>query len=584
MTTSQNLTINLKLKDEATKGLGKASRGIKGHAGKIQKNMGKIATIGGAALGAAGLAALKLGDMFKEAENTIAAGTGATGENLEDLKASFSDVFAEVPQDAQTVATAIADVNTEFGFTGEKLERIAELALGAGRAMGEDMSGLIKATADTLIAFGEPMEGAEGLMDKLTVAAQNSGTSMQDIADKVVKFGPQLNAMGVPMDEAVALMANMEAKGIDAGRMMPGLNTAMDKLAKEGVTDIAGGLADAIEKIQNAETDTEALALSMDLFGAGAGVKFKDAIDKGAFAIHGPGGMLEAINNSDGALGDLAESTLTSSDKFAIFKNKVAGVLEPVGGFASTLGPMLMVLPGLSGAIGVMSGAMGALNLSMGPVLLVVLAIAAAIAAGILIWKNWDTIVEFVKKTWEKVSKKVSDIFNSKWGWLLPGGAFIKAILMIKNNWDTIWNGMKTALKAVVNPIIGFINAIIRGLNGLFSALNKVKIGMSEKKVLGKTVIPGFSLSPFNIGMLPTIPKLARGGIVRSPTMAMVGEAGPEAVIPLGRGGRGLGVTVNINFPARGTVVLGNDMAARKLAQQLTPLIRQALRGQPGFA
>ena len=77
---------------------------------------------------------------------------------------------------------------------------------------------------------------------------------------------------------------------------------------------------------------------------------------------------------------------------------------------------------------------------------------------------------------------------------------------------------------------------------------------------------------------------MAEGGIVTRPTVAQIGEKGPEAVIPLKRGGAGLGVTVNINFPSRGTVLLGNDMAARKLAQQITPLIRQALRGQQGFA
>lgn len=40
---------------------------------------------------------------------------------------------------------------------------------------------------------------------------------------------------------------------------------------------------------------------------------------------------------------------------------------------------------------------------------------------------------------------------------------------------------------------------------------------------------------------------LANGGIVDSPTLALIGESGPEAVVPLGRGGGMGNVTVNVN-------------------------------------
>ena len=120
-----------------------------------------------------------------------------------------------------------------------------------------------------------------------------------------------------------------------------------------------------------------------------------------------------------------------------------------------------------------------------------------------------------------------------------------------------------------MNIILKAFNALIRGANAI-----QISIPSWVPVIGGKKVA-------LNI---PEIPLLAKGGIVTKPTLAMVGENGPEAVIPLRRGGAGMGVTVNINFPARGTVVLGDDMAARKLAQALTPLIRQALRGQPGFA
>lgn len=45
---------------------------------------------------------------------------------------------------------------------------------------------------------------------------------------------------------------------------------------------------------------------------------------------------------------------------------------------------------------------------------------------------------------------------------------------------------------------------------------------------------------------------LAEGGIVTGPTLAMIGEKGPEAVVPLGKGGAGMGQTFNIKIDVSG--------------------------------
>ena len=75
---------------------------------------------------------------------------------------------------------------------------------------------------------------------------------------------------------------------------------------------------------------------------------------------------------------------------------------------------------------------------------------------------------------------------------------------------------------------------------------------------------------------------MAHGGIVRRPTLALVGESGPEAVVPLSRGGGGLGgsVVVNVAFPENGLIFLDNANSQRRLAQIITRLVRAELRGQ----
>jgi hypothetical protein len=112
---------------------------------------------------------------------------------------------------------------------------------------------------------------------------------------------------------------------------------------------------------------------------------------------------------------------------------------------------------------------------------------------------------------------------------------------------------MKGVVKAIANPIIGIINTVIGAVNSLFEALKKVEFGWEEKKKLGITVLPAFQFAPFaGLPTIPTIPTLAEGGIITKPTLAMVGERGPEAVIPLSRGGTMGGITINIMGPTYG--------------------------------
>ena len=340
-----------------------------------------------------------------------------------------------------------------------------------------------------------------------------------------------------------------------------------------------------INEIKNADTDAEGLGLAMDSFGAGAGLRFQEAIKAGVLDIDA---LVKSMDESDGVLDALGKETLTTSDKFDIFKNKVKSSLAPIGDFANAAGPLLMMIPAMTTVFSLLAGsqtvqtavtwlqtaAMTALNFAMGPIGLIIIGIGLAIAGIILIFKNWETIVETFKKVWNTVWDKVKSVFSTvsgaiktafttAFGWLMEGGALDKALIFLRDNWDKIWNGMKEAVKVIANPIIGFINGIIGGLNSLIRGLNKIKIEIPDWVPLigGK----GFQ---FNVPEIPTIPTRAEGGIVRSPTLAMIGEKGPEAVIPLN--GKQGGITININGPT-----YGFDDFEEKVSEAITDSVRR---------
>lgn len=104
--------------------------------------------------------------------------------------------------------------------------------------------------------------------------------------------------------------------------------------------------------------------------------------------------------------------------------------------------------------------------------------------------------------------------------------------------------GFLGGMEGMVQAIRGLAKA---GINALISAWNAFHIPGFHIHIGIPGPIPDIDFDTPSINF-PDIPFLAKGGIVTGPTLAMLGESGREAVVPLGRGG-GMGDTYNISFP-----------------------------------
>ena len=120
----------------------------------------------------------------------------------------------------------------------------------------------------------------------------------------------------------------------------------------------------------------------------------------------------------------------------------------------------------------------------------------------------FSTVANFFGDIFSKAWKKVKDIFST-------GGKIF----------DGIKDGIVDAFKTIVNAIITGINKVVAlPFKGINWALNKIK----NIEILG--------LKPFDwidTISVPQIPKLAKGGITNGATLAEIGEAGREMVLPL---------------------------------------------------
>ena len=117
------------------------------------------------------------------------------------------------------------------------------------------------------------------------------------------------------------------------------------------------------------------------------------------------------------------------------------------------------------------------------------------------------------------------------------------------------FGGIKEFFFGIINGMIGmwegFANAIINGVNFVIRALNRIQVDAPDwvQDLTGITSF-GFNIPELSEISLPRI-ALAKGGIVTGPMNALIGEAGPEAVIPLDKlgnmGGNTYNVTINAN-------------------------------------
>ena len=129
--------------------------------------------------------------------------------------------------------------------------------------------------------------------------------------------------------------------------------------------------------------------------------------------------------------------------------------------------------------------------------------------------------------------------------------ALVAAFVVAYNKSETfreiiqgLFNAIKTGVEFSVNAIKGYLEFVLGFYKTIFNALaNLWNNTIGKLSFTFPSWVPGLGGKGFSV---PKIPMLAEGGIVTQPTLAMIGERGPEAVIPLNRA-NGMGnVTVNV--------------------------------------
>jgi TP901 family phage tail tape measure protein len=194
----------------------------------------------------------------------------------------------------------------------------------------------------------------------------------------------------------------------------------------------------------------------------------------------------------------------------------------------------------------------------------------------ITIFQTLSTALEYAMTTlksaletvWNGISTSASDI------WIGVANAVMFAFNAVPAFFANLWTSVVATGTTALNNVVSMINGLLTRWNSISFTLPEVNIPSVE--VFGQTLFEGARIGggTVTVPQIPTLPGFARGGLVRGPTIAMVGEAGPELITPLDR--------LN-QFMGGGEQTIVVELDGRAIMQSVAPRMIDQIRLRGGF-
>lgn len=560
-----------------------AAQTIKEAGAKIEEYGGKVSKVGETltknvttpltAAAAAGVAAFSAVD---EGVDTIVTATGASGEALDGLVASYETIATSIPEELGDVASAVGEVNTRFHTTGEELEGQTTLFLQFAKITGGDVVSSVDSADKVLKTFGKTSDDASSLLGMVAKAAQDTGINAQGLLDDVLANSATFKELNFSLEESVNFMALLDENGVESGTALAGLKKAVVNLTDAGMSE-SEALQTVIDKIKNAGSETEALTIAQETFGTKGAAEMATAIREGRLSLDDLSASMadystvvtDTYNNTmdgvDGATtaanaAKIAMSTLgeTISDMLApIFQHLTQLLIDAkarfdtlddgqkqaivtIGLIVAAIGPALVIIGKVITAVGTITTGVGSLVGFVGgtvvplitgtvmpalsglwalmlanPISIVIAAIAAIVAAFALLWNKCEGFRNFWINLFSSVKSTVVDAKNN-----------------VLSTFDGIKNGISSRIEGAKNSV----HNAIENIKGFFNfSWSLPHLQLPHPYISGR-----FSLNP------PSVPSFGinwykEGGILSGAqifgqmggNLLGGGEAGQEAVLPL---------------------------------------------------
>ncbi len=458
--------------------------------GRTMKTVGRNMSMSiTAPLAAVAGSSFKVAMDFEASMAKVKAVSGATAEEFGRLEAQAkllgkSTVFT---------ASDVANLQTEFaklGFTAQEIDKVTESTLYLAQATGSDLGQAAEVAGATLRGFGMDASETGRVTDVMAKSFSTSALDMDSFADSMKYVGPVAKAAGLSIEDTTAMLgtlANAGIKGSAAGtalrRILADMGTeggpvteqiaamaekgltledAFDEVGRSAQTALlvlsenTGQTAELSTEFQNAAGASKAMADTMNDTSQGAFKRMQSAIEGAQIALGEA--LAPAMESIMGVVENLA-------GKFSGLSSTAQNIVVGFGGFLALLGPMLLVLPQIGGAIemlGPVVKKMGPMFTKMwtamtGPVGIAIAIIAAVVAA-----------VYYFR---DEVSKPIADVINY-FIKLYNEIEFVRVIVgAIKGVVQTVFDFFAFAVQNVIESFKDLGGIVLAIFKGDFSAI-----------------------------------------------------------------------------------------------------------------
>jgi TP901 family phage tail tape measure protein len=450
---------------------------------KVLGPKGKLIT----AIAAATAAAVKFGQQMNASMSEIAKGTGKTGEELYKLRENVHDALVNgVARSAQEVGKMIADLNTRFGVTGDELVKLTKEFDAFSKVTGVSTEEAIGATADVMAKWNIDISDTNNLLDQLTKASQDSGAGVNELLSGLKQGQAVFSQFGMSATDTIAFMGSLKQNGIEASSALVAMRTALAKFSSEG-KEASEAFKEVSEKIKNAKTQTEALAIATDTFGTKNGAEMVKILQSGATSADA---FKEKLLLAGGAVAQTEIAARTSKDAlaelFASLKGTFGGLFEGLDtlfrGVVDSIKKVFQTLdPIIRPAINIVRDVLS----TVGEMLTFISdQVGDEIQKG-LGFTMLATVLQSVYETIHRILANMLESFKTAFGLIFA---------IINGKWDLAWEYLKKSLALSAKNILDLISEMINGIKDIFNVFIEKAINplvdkwnwLAEKLDLGK--------------------------------------------------------------------------------------------------
>lgn len=401
-------------------------------------------------------------------------------------QANWQKELDEMQPKVKTLKDTLSDISEATGKAAEKTKVLSAAAAGAGAAL-----------------LGNAMKSAAAADDLATLAAQTGLT-----VEEIQKMQYASNLVDVSTDDMIGSLKKLTSQMSKDADVFDTLGVSIYDSNGEmrNATDVWYEALGALSKIEN---ETERDALSMELFGKNAS-SLTGIIDDGGEAMKALGQEAEDLGLI--MSGDAVNSAVEFNNQMDLMKQRTSMAFMEMGSsLATTLVPALEKLVGvvtqvvtwfsdLDGTtqlvilsvlglvaaispvlslISLVTGAAAALNVAVlpmiGTIALVVAGIAAAIAIGVALYKNWDTIKEKANELWTTIT----EAFNNMLTTISETMTNIKDAIV--EGWEEAIKFIKELPSKAIDWGKDIIDGMIQGIRDKIGGIGEAVGGIADK-------------------------------------------------------------------------------------------------------